>query len=255
MKHIYLLVFAAIILLAGCSSDDKTSVSDDQMDDASEGLLLKSVYRDGELFDYYEYDSEQRVSKRIPTVGSGSIYFLYEYVGDNSILRIYDVTERLLLTDTYYRINATSYRSDRVYEPIAPNQDSYFIVNHTPEGCGINSRLGYYIDGSEYYSQIFEYNGIQCNDTEVATYINDVVIKYVRIRDEGKFAFASTYIRETNISPKHNILSETRYNENDEVEETASFTSIFEYNDLDYPITEVRTFLNGSVQNYTYEYY
>jgi hypothetical protein len=34
-----------------------------------------------------------------------------------------------------------------------------------------------------------------------------------------------------------------------------SYSSVYEYNEDEYPISEVRTYLNGTVENYTYEYY
>lgn len=256
MKFFYILLVASLTLFVGCSSDDNSSGSDDMMDDVAL-LYIKNVFKDGVLYDTYEFDDNNKVSKARIAIDINTVkYILFEYSNDRIIQRGYDDQDELLLIAESYTLSNNVDRLDWNWEgDSSGNEDYYIDTSYSEEPCGPIVQTRHSINDALYFTKQFEYSGANCNDTELLNYENFDDRKTVRTRDNKNNAREGTYKRRLNLSPLNNILSQTIYDENDVIQEFASYTSTFEYNNQEYPISEVRTFLNGTVENYIYEYY
>ena len=84
-------------------------------------------------------------------------------------------------------------------------------------------------------------NGIQKNN-------------YAILKDDKNNVLTSLNPRPS-FQKKHNTIEYKQWDANDNLLLSQSYSSIFEYDDNNYPIQEIRTLLSGTIKNYTYEYY
>ena len=123
------------------------------------------------------------------------------------------------------------------------------------------------VESSQDFSQynrtyIFEYTGANC-DIKVKvlrdgiiewTYIYEFDLKPAFLYKKGPLSVYDLTIYTLPIFSKNNIVSLTLLDKDENVVENSSYESVYEYNSINYPVTETRTYANGRVSKFEFFY-
>jgi len=258
MKNQLLLLLVSLLILS-CSKDDETS------EDSTATLKLKKVYRNGEIYDEYEYNNN-KISKStyysgsIDEEGNNEVWRVnyYEYVNDVVIRNSYDSDNILIYTRKYYRTtDNTQIRRDD-YDTSGALY-SYAIYNGYNNSCSHTSIEYFSNDDTLTSRDNIEYTDSNCSYS-VTTYTNNNLVDYQQtyIKDDKVSAYKSTVIEPFALNSSKiigNTISRTFKDSNNQTNNSNSYTSDYEYNEDNYPISETRTYLDGDIVEFTYEYY
>jgi hypothetical protein len=126
--------------------------------------------------------------------------------------------------------------------------------------CGPTEATSLFPNGLIAYSQTWEYNEENCSmNTTTLTPDNTLVGKAEASKADGNnpYHYGFDYFIEF---PNSNYKSVTNYSvfldpTGETITNSSSFTSEFQFNDDNYPISETRTYLNGNIEEFTFEYY
>jgi len=97
------------------------------------------------------------------------------------------------------------------------------------------------------------YSGENCNLESSYFREGQLTNKSIHVRDGMPYYAQSTLINLLRIKNYSNTTSYTFIKDN-EVQASSSYNSSFIYGDGGFPISETRTYLDGNVELYTYEY-
>lgn len=240
MKKVLLSLFL-ISLIFSCKSDDS--------EPESPLLLLKEIWEDGTLTNSYEYNSDSTLSRAL-LHNSDDIYKVL-YRGDTVLYERYN-DGILIESKTYYNFG-DNVRSDQFD---SSNQlEISKLYKFTGNSCGYNEIELFNEFGGRTSRQIYNYT----DDCDAFITVEDnsggIIIRSTTRRDDSNWfrrSIAISLLRQPAIG---NINEVTIEDENQEVVESDSFSSIYEYNEENYPISETRTYLDGVVKEYAFTYY
>jgi len=246
----YLLPLLTLFILMSCSSDDD---GDNNQGETQETLLLKKVFKDGELIREYEYYADNKLKSQVgPLVNDQIFELFYEYVSDTLIVSYIKVeTSSVIQTLKSYSVNNTTARTDYYSsENVLIRFDKYTFNNNicgpiiyehfNSNGAIITSRYFSFIDENCSVNTIYEGYGYK-NSTS--------------INDNKKSVFESITSSFTRQEVMHNAVEVRVMDYNDQIVNSRSYNTEYEYNSDDYPIKETSVFLDGSSLIYTFEYY
>ncbi len=250
MKKLLFLLVGLILL--GCSKDD---TADPNSNDNQ--LLLKQVTADGVVRSTYQYFQDNQIANKQYFDENGVMFRkeVFEYTSDTTYNNIHDGNDSLKEVIKYFDRPNNSFWRERFN---AENESlGYRIYTFSSEECGFVLVNHFTTSNTNLVAvNAIAYTGENCNATSTsANSIGEIVFKEEWIRDGKNQSLKSVILDFFRIENQGNTTSYRRLDENDSVENDFSFDATFQYNTANYPTSEVRTYLDNRVVNFTYEYY
>lgn len=230
----------------------KSTSSMDDLISENQRQKIKKLYKNGKLLRDYNYGPD----------GNLQSTFQYEEDGDLSRQEVYVFTPTLVTrTLTFVQFNQT-YKYEYYDEGLnrtrrnrytAENQlIDYRLYFHSDTECWVDRIETYEDDQLSKLSQ-YTYSAVNCGQ-EVSNYKNGNLESKITIQYDGMNYYArSATINLLRVKEFSNITSYT-YIRDDQVEPSNSYTATYTYDTAGYPSTEIRNYLDGEVELYTYEY-
>ncbi|MFK7949620.1 MAG: hypothetical protein AB8G11_18660 [Saprospiraceae bacterium] len=242
-------LFLVIFLIIGCNDDEPASY-------VPQDLLLKKITLNGQIKQECEYYSDERVKKIVRYDDNGDFWFSEDitYSGDTTYTETFGVGNIPWYNFKSYWIDAN--QSTKIAYDENDELVYYNVYDYVGNECGYSLRISY--DRNDDIRYRYEVDYLQgCDSYIEQTFPNSTdSIKYNYERDDkpyyGRSASIDIYFKGQNNWT--NTIKSERF-DNDDLDESRSYTSTFTYNQDNYPITEERTFVDGTIDNYTYEYY
>jgi len=252
MKNkITLLLFLAAFLSQCTSNNDS-----ENPDTLPTNLKIKRVLKNNTIESDYTYNSDSKVSIiNYYNNGSLSSKQVYEYIADVTQISHFNSSNNLVQVRKYYEVNATTIRRDR-YDN-ANSLLSYFLYKYTNTSCSHTSIETYNPNNVLTNRLLINYTDTNCSwESDYYNANNHVTFSSVAILDDKKSAYASTIIDTFSSHPSVGNQTEvTNRDANSAIINSSSYTSLFTYNSSNYPTIEVRTYIDGTIDRYTFEYY
>ncbi|MFT7073111.1 MAG: hypothetical protein ACJAX3_002103 [Patiriisocius sp.] len=249
-----------MLFIISCSSDDSTidDVVIIEEEPVENILFLRTARLNGEIIQSYGYDSQTRVIRINGSLALNSVRVEIEYDANKATYNYYSAIGAVIKKEIYYNEQNNTFRVEDAI-PGADGFYSYGIFNKNLNSCDLQSFSFFYANDEPFYEVSFSYLDDSCSNEANYTYpfapFLDFPVRIITVNDDknrsNKAAIGNIY-KNVNL---HNVLSSMTYNINNELRREVSYTSTFEYNEQEYPINETRTFLDGNVSIYTYEYY
>ena len=152
------------------------------------------------------------------------------------------------------------YTVDELMQKIYDENFSHFDFMDNMNGgecdCNVEKLEFKTPDDIAYYTSAFSYTDSNCSFQRENSYnVPQDPARIVVKSDDKNYYRKSVYATTYTTIYSRNTLESTLYDRDNEIMNNLSYTSAYVYNEDDYPVSEIRTFLNGTVENYTYEYY
>jgi len=246
MKKIYLICISIIIL--SCSSDD----SNDTI--LPEELFIKQINENGLVSRKYTYQNNLISSREFYESGALWRKEFFEYTNDTVFIRSYNSSNELTQTRKYYTVTGNTSRRDRYNANNEfVNYRTYYFSDNT---CGFVSIDFHDDDDTLTSTSTFNYTDSNCS-MESTRYdsANEIISKEEWTRDDKNLFNKNElldFFRGDNLG---NTIIYHRWDSQNNMELEHSYESSFEYNNSNYPISENREYLNGTLKEITYEYY
>ena len=275
MKKSFLLLFF-LGLIISCSSDgletdfpERQNAKDLPEDNpvATEGYLLKKRYWrkfgetkiQGEI--EYEYDDKDKLiletshyyyENTIPELDIKGSITKYTYEEDVTIAKHYSLDNELISSTHYIKEPDNIIRSEMYY----PDGTSHLlrIRELSNNSCGVTKYEWFDRDSQRIGYDEYEYVDANCSFIST-TYNNEGEIMFKdKVTMDSKNGWNSSIARRHfgNIS-LHNLIEQETIDPTGII--IAHSKSEFVYNSLDYPVSEIRTDMDGYKMEYFYEYY
>lgn len=254
MKLFFLIIIS--ITLFNCSSNDDNS-NDDIPIVQSENLLLKTITKNDIVYISYEYNEDNTVKLYKSYTEDGTLVFTHnhEYVNNEVIVKTFDVSDNLIEISKFYDLDIDESKAE-----IFDSNDiltSYVIYNFSGSSCGDVTKS--FFEPNDLLFRISFSDHFDENCSEIITSTdgggNEIFGVQEITRDDKNWFLKSGRLSFFRDSEVGNVIKYININNLGVISEEFSFDSDFEYNDSNYPISEKRTFLNGEIENYSYEYY
>jgi hypothetical protein len=260
MKNSIKIFVVVLFFFTSCSSDDAASLTDGEEmieDPIVLVLLLKNIKLDNQIIKSYVYDSEDRIleAQGTFTFPRDAVRYKATYENNSRTLTFFDKNDMIVKIEIYYNQSGNTVRIEDI-SVITNEVNFYALYTLNNSDCNIDMFEFKYPDDETFYTSIYTYNGLNCNYERENIFLSPqdpsrVVVKHDDKNYYGKWVYATNFT--TTFS--RNVLENTEFDRDNEVMNDQSYSSVYEYNEDEYPISEVRTYLNGTVENYTYEYY
>ena len=253
MKNLpYLLL---ICLAFACSKDNSDDTNDPPPVVNQNKLLLKDVVEDGVIASSYEYYQDDKVKTRM-IYNNGDLFRTddYEYTADTTFRMAYDSDDVLYQIVKFFSVSDNVSRVETYDENSElMNYRVYTFSNHV---CGFTG-LEYFDDADNLICEkTFVYGEDNCSATSNSLNISGEVLSMEEWTRDGKNQnLQSTLLDFFRAESLGNTTEYKRWDENNILIESLSYESTFEYNSDDYPVSEFRTYTDGTEKNYTYTYY
>lgn len=247
-KSIILFIVFSLFVTLACSSDDNNGNNESQIP------LVKKIYKNGKVHVSYEYE-DGRFKKT--TYPNGNTYYLWDYSNSNETIRYrYDFSDKMTEYSKYIKVDTNTSRIE--YYLVDGTLLKYRIHKFNADGCG-SDEINYYKPVDSLYWKIkLKYKSSNCNSESIAYNGNGKITDYwENIKDNKKNPFYKSYLHLNyfNLNEARNTTKYLYKNSYGEIRKNLSYNSTFKYNLNDYPTKEIRTYLNGKVDVYEYEYY
>lgn len=230
----------------------KSSNSLTQIITDNQRKFLSSIAKNGVTTHRYSYNTDGSLQSLQKFFDDGSLFYTEAYVftpltvtrtrtfASNGAVRRYE----------YYNESPTRTRRD--YYGESGTVEQYRLYFHGTNGCWVDKTEDYQNNTLVSLSN-YTYDPITCAAGYMSYTNGDLTSIYTSQRDGKSYYAQSTLL---NILQYNTISNRTAatYVRDGEVDTDSSFNSVYTYNDADYPITEVRTYLDGTVDLYTYTY-
>lgn len=218
---------------------------------------MKEIKKDGIIFISYEYNEDGTIKlyKTYTEDGTLSFTYNYEYVIDNEIIvRDFDESGNLIESSRFYDLNI-----DESKVEFFDSNDiltSYGIYNFSGSFCGAVTKSFFESNDLLFSKSSINYFDENCSEIISFTDGNNEIRGVQEItKDDKKWFFKSTRLTFFRDREDGNVIKNVSKNSLGVINEEYSYDSVFEYNDSNYPISEKRTFLNGDIENYSFEYF
>jgi len=244
MKKI--IVLLSILICFSCFTD-----SNDLSEKTANSQLLKSVYLDGQLLYNFEYYPDKKIRSQTSFSGEAISHFLlYEYTNDTVYITISGI----------FSSKTKSYKTEantvKLLEYDSEDNLLFFYFNtYSASNCGLKETKSYTRFGQLYIITEYKYIDSNCSYTSKKELSNGIQKNNYAILKDDKNNVLTSLNPRPSFQKKHNTIEYKQWDANDNLLLSQSYSSIFEYDDNNYPIQEIRTLLSGTIKNYTYEYY
>ncbi|MFI1743194.1 hypothetical protein [Thalassobellus sediminis] len=247
MKKTFL-IFLSIVVLSCSNNDDSTQNSNPNQ------LFLKQINKNGLISSKYLYQNELVSSREYYDSGELWRTETLEYSGNTISINSYNSSGELTQIRKYYAISESTFRRDRYNS----NNEltNYRIHTFSDNNCGFVS-IGFYNNNDVLTStNTFQYFDDNCSMESINfDSNNEIVFTEEWIRDDKNQYRKNEILDFFRADNLGNTTIFNRWDSQNNIETEYSYESSFEYNTYDYPISEQRNYLNGTSDEFTYEYY
>lgn len=257
MKKILFILFCLTVIFS-CSKDETADSNNmNNNNTSSNSLKLKQVLKNGEIWSKYEYNENGSLYKADLYIENGEFWKnkIYSYVKDTVFVEYLNPNSLKTIIEKSYWVNKLQIRIDDYQES---QLMGYRLYNYEENYCNYTTQEYFGADGLLLYKSIYNHLDLNCS-WESIDYNPINISNYIEIKiDDKKSAFEST-ITETfklNDYPAlGNYLSRAYKDDKEIVREDLSYNIEYIYNDYNYPTSSTRTYLDGTVDTFTFEYY
>lgn len=253
MKRIYVAFISFVLLSCSNENVDNTTLDVDNTLDIEE-LSLKQVNVNGLVSKKYSYQNNLIASIEYYDSGELNSKEIYEYSNDTIFRGSYDSLNEFILDKKYYSVTEDMSKIDSYN---SENEiSSSLTYNFNNNSCGYVSLESYSNRSGFRSKRIREYVDSNCNiEDTVFNSDNEVLYKqHFTFDDKNRFdkSVFSYFFKSSNYG---NTITYTYYDDLNVIDTELSYKSSFEYNDHNYPISESREYLDGTLEEFTFEYY
>lgn len=246
-----LLLGLPLSLLFACSAEE-TTPPDPNTVETPAPLLIKSIKEDGVVIRTYEYDEENRLKEYVYYWPEDVVDFVNTYDYEEEVTTITGWVEG----EFYNRKKQYWQDSSTIREDIYFSDDlaRYILYKYSDETCGYTSKEIHSLDNATPDITQRTYQDENCSWRSVNAYEGKVMIDATYILDDKK-NFDEAAVVFPFFHSNGNTNKYTQRRNDGSVIEAWSYTSAFEYNVQGYPVSEIRSYLNGKTVEYSYEYH
>ncbi len=221
-----------------------------------QNLLLKHVYIDGVVSDSYEYLEDGRISKASNYL-NGDPYRIvnFRYAVDTIILdQKFELFENIIQR-MYYRIGLDQIRADLFSDGLIVGDFSIYSLFES--NCGYTKVETFLSEDVVRVEKTIEIIDENCSfeSIEVDKFQEENMHFIKTLNDDKNYYKKSTDIMYLSSPNRGNPLCHSVKDVNNNVNESFSFSSIYTYNENDFPSSEKRTYFDGRVEERKFEYY
>tara|TARA_B100000678_G_scaffold282603_1_gene281732 strand:- start:627 stop:1379 length:753 start_codon:yes stop_codon:yes gene_type:complete len=250
MKKNYL-IFIFLILLS-CSNDDSNRDSNEVL--KPHELFIKQVNLDGLVFRKYTYKNNLISSREYYRNGKLWRQENIKYSNDTIFIENYDSSNKLIQLFKYY--NLTENISVRDEYDSKNQMVSYRIYNFSNDNCGYVNYEDYDVNDNLSSKRTFNYIDSNCSvESSRYNFNGELSFKEQRIRDDKNRTNKNETLEFFRGKEIGNTIVYNSWDSEGNIEFMYSYESTFNYNDENYPIYESRKYLDGTVEEMTFEYY
>lgn len=230
----------------------KTPTTLEELITINQRKFISSVTKNGTTVNSYSYNVD------------GSLQSIQRYHDDGDLFYtdVYAFTpltatriRTFLSSGTVHRYefyNEAPERTRRDFYGSSGQLEQYRLYFHGSNGCWVD-RFENYQNGSLHYLTNYTYSGSSCDITWNKYDQGELTTTFTSSKDGKRYWGESILFNILQYKNTSNFTSVT-YVRNGEVDTDSSYNSVFTYGEGDYPASEIRTFLNGSVDLYIYTY-
>lgn len=258
MKNSYLYCFLFLYLFSSCGSDENsTDIDNNPMTAPERVLLLKERLIDDVVQFSYTFNPDSTLSETITYNNEGEPRHRvsYNYVGDNITSDIVSIaTGEIIQSRRYYKQNAT----ESLREGYDENGDLISSSNYLFDGnpCGFTDIISFDALGNALPNTRVEFIDENCSSRFYSKYQDDdEYLQWEYTRNDKFDASNSTILPFFGVERQNCVTKLVRRTSDGTVSTNLSYDAVFEYNEYNHPIKETRTYLDGDVLNYTFNYY
>lgn len=246
------------LLFFSCSKEEPTSMTDPiDMEPVVEVLLLKEVRLNDLLYSSYTYNTDSTVLQSIDYSNvNGLPRFIkdYTYEGNSIETKVtYSNTGELNSTIKITEVNDTE-----LLEEFFDNQGELVIFNTYTIGddCGFSNILSADSFGNLLPSTRVEYIDENCSAIHYSQYGDDPeYIRWEYTRNDKFDPFNITKHPLLRVEGQKMVTKLVRKTQAGSISTNLSYDTEIEYNEFDFPIKDTRTYGDGDISMFTYEYY
>lgn len=267
MKHITILLL--LITICACKEDPCEETNCLNGGECIEGICecpegfggencasiiqrIKNESHNGQLLFTYEYLENGNIASII----SSQISYTFEYRTDTIIKHYMNHINNQEGFTEYSLLNDKSVKSQSYYDGTIDLE--YNLYSNFNEACGYETQE--FINGIN--NQVIS-TGTKTFTDSFCSFSHEIVFNADNstfmiievINDDGNYYGASSLLPFFGNVQYGNIVSFTQKDGDGEIDLNNSYSAEFIYDDNNFPTSEVRTSLAGSVTNITYEYY
>ena len=249
-----IVLILVLFFFSSCGKDDDSA----GFSFASSPLLLKEKRINNQLHSSYKYYQNGQIEESIfylPNTGTPKYKNSYTYHVDTTTRVYLDLENDLnVFTYKYYRVDENRIRRDD-YDYTELIGYRYYTFNES-SNCGYSSILTYNSFGQLRTAIDFDFLDENCSAAiSVSPSINVSYLESEFARGDKYDAHNSTRIPILGLDKLANIESYINRDESEELIQSRSFRSEYEFNVQDHPVREVRTYLDGIIEERTFSYY
>ena len=211
--------------------------------------LLKEIKKDGEATRTYTYQDSLLQSST--SIENSNVVTDYNYIND-TIFSVQRINGTVVFTRKYYNLSETQGVRERRNE-LGELVD---IRTYTFDGslCGYQNFVTMDAQGDQTNAVNFTFSNNFCDGTVRRFDANGDLVDFDTFLKDGKpAANSSTLLTFFQVSTKHNIISSVKV-VNEIIDSSNSYSSVFDYDIDEYPQEEIRTYLDGKVEEYLFIY-
>lgn len=231
-----------------------------EQDLADVELKLKSIKEDGVRKFEYEYTFEGNLLKRTFYNDLGEFQFRSDYSYDQAlnILTVENTNSSNNISSlNYYQLDENGKLTREFYNASQVLVLSY-VYSFFPD-CGISLSQATNASGGV-SSIVNDLTGNNCDRSESLFDDTGALTRYREFETDGKnnpILSPIHYFVDFNLSNTVKFVAAdlTAASTGEIPDEDISYDAVFTYNVNSYPITETRTFYDGRIENYSFEYY
>ncbi|WP_151673012.1 hypothetical protein [Patiriisocius marinus] len=238
-----------MFVISSCSLNDDNSIV------INDALLVKSISTNGVLTESFVYDDNDHLITRLGSYELGATRIEFEYEENLITYNYYNDQNELVRSLENHLEGGVFTRLDEI-DVNTGDVFAYRLYATNSSTCNLDS-VTYFDENQEQYLNIeFDYSDQNCSAEILLIDSNpDNRSRNITVNDGKNSAIKSLGYAFYDTVFAHNRLSYTNYNDANEVIPEISYSNEFTYNELDYPITETRTYGDERIVVYSYDYY
>ena len=257
MIRFYKYLFITVVL---CSCNEDISVDDNdqvQEDPKVHVLLLKEQFKDGNLQLSYSFNADSTLNETISydEEGEPRLSMTFEYIGDNITSETRSLESgQITGTRKYYRQSDT----EGLREFYGSSGELSTISTYRFDGnvCGFTDIISFDALGNSLPNTRVEITDENCSANFYSKYQDDDEYLQWEYTRNDKFDSSNSILLPFFRIEKQNCVTKlVRRTSDGTISTNLSYDAVFEYNEDEHPIKEIRTFLDGDIVEYIYSYY
>jgi len=230
----------------------KTTTSLDELITENQRKFIVSVSKNGSIKNAYTYNPDGSLQTTQIYDNNGNLFYteVHTYTPLTATrVRTYPSSGNVARYEYY---NEAPDRTRRDYYGYSGQLEQYSLHFHSNNGCWAD-RVENYQNNTLQSLINYTYSGSTCDVTWNSYIQGELTTTYTSQKDGKRYWGESTLLNILQYQKVSNPTS-TTYVRNGEVDTDSSFSSTYTYDEGDYPLTEIRTYIDGTVDLYTYTY-